>query len=45
MSEPEARDEMREVVKKHSQDLDPADLRALAEDLRATADEWEGVQL
>lgn len=37
------RADVRDVLKRHSADLDADDLRALADDLEATAAEWEGV--
>lgn len=39
----EARDELFAVVKRHSDDLAPEDLRALASDLEQTADKWEAM--
>lgn len=40
MSE-EARDEIRDVIKRHAADLDADDLRAIAQDIDNTADKWE----
>jgi len=45
MTDAEFRDELRELVKRHSGDLDAEDLRAAAADLDGTADAWESIQL
>jgi len=45
MTDTEFRDDLRELVKRHSGELEPEDLRAAAADLDATADAWEGIQL
>jgi len=45
MTDAEFRDDLRELVKRHSGDLDAEDLREAATDLEATAEAWEGIQL
>ena len=45
MSETEFKDDLRQVVKKHSDDLDADDLRTAADELISTAEAWEAIQL
>lgn len=45
MTDAEFRDELRELVKRHSGDLDADDLREAAGDLETTAEAWEGITL
>ncbi|WP_154018392.1 hypothetical protein [Halolamina rubra] len=40
-----ARDEIEEVIRRHSADLDAEDLRDIADRLETTAQKWEGVSL
>jgi len=40
-----AREEIEEVIRRHSTDLDAEDLRDIADRLEATAQKWEGVSL
>ena len=40
-----ARDEIEEVIRRHSSDLDAEDLRDIADKLERTAKKWEGVSL
>jgi hypothetical protein len=44
MSDTEFRDDIRDVVKRHSADLDADDLRDLAADLEAQADRWDNLE-
>lgn len=44
-SDTSAREEMRAVIRRHENELDPDDLRDMAEDLKETADNWEGIAL
>lgn len=41
----EAREEMTRVLRRHEADLDADDLRSIADDLRKTAERWEGIEL
>ena len=43
MSLDEAREDLNEVLRKHSGALDAEDLRALSGELDATADKWEAL--
>lgn len=43
VTDTEARDELRELVRRHAGSLDSEDLRALADDLEQTADKWEAL--
>jgi len=45
MTDAEFRDELRSLLKKHGADMEPDDLRSVADDLRATAENWEGVEV
>lgn len=45
MTDAEFRDELTTLVRKHAAELDPEDLRAAAEDLDQTAEQWEGIAL
>ncbi len=40
-----AREEIAEVIRRHSSDLDAEDLRDIAENIEQTAQMWEGVDV
>lgn len=41
----EAREELKQVIRRHEADLDADDLRKIASDLESTAERWEAIQL
>lgn len=45
MTDTEFREGLRELVKRHSGDLDAEDLREAAIDLEQTAEQWEAIPL
>lgn len=45
MTDTEFREDLRELVKRHSGDLEAEDLRDAATDLEQTADQWEAIPL
>jgi len=40
-----AREEIEEVIKRHSTELEAEDLREIADGIQGIADRWEGVSL
>lgn len=45
MSDTDFRDDFRDLIRKHGQDLDGDDLRELADDLKTLADEWDSMEV
>lgn len=44
MSDAEFRDDLRDLVRKHSSELDADDLRGVAGDLELLADDWDSTE-